>query len=194
MVKKHIILRKRTNPVPVNLPNGRSFTSRWKRISRKQFPINTKVSRNRTIGSRRNNRRIYFNMARPALKRIRKRRREAIVNRLGPIYDRVNQRERDALNRLGPIYDGINNQTGRGIGSNLLKTWLDIGSKALNSEFGKKLINKGIDSIPNVFKFGASKVKNKNINKALNSQIADMVVSKAQGRARKKYNSKNLFG
>ena len=98
-------------------------------------------------------------MARPAQKKIRKKRREAIVNRLGPIYDIVNQRERDAFNRLGPIYDRINNQTGRGIGSNLLKTGLEIGSKALNSEFGKKLINKGIDSIPNVFKFGASKVK-----------------------------------
>ena len=133
-------------------------------------------------------------MARPALKKIRKKRREAIVNKLGPIYNIVNQRERDALNRLGPIYDRINNQTGRGIGSNLLKTGLENGSKAINSEFGKKLINKGIDSIPNVFKFGASKVKNKNINKALNSQIADMVVSEAQGRARKKYNSKNLFG
>ena len=104
-------------------------------------------------------------MARPALKKIRKKRREAIVNRLGPIYDIVNQSERDALNRLGPIYDRINNQTGRGIGSNLLKTALEIGSKAINSEFGKKLINKGIDSIPNVFKFGASKVKNKNIKK-----------------------------
>ena len=133
-------------------------------------------------------------MARPALKRIRKRTREAIVNRLGPIYDRLNQRERDALNRLGPIYDRVNNQTGTGIAPNLLKTGLEIGSKALNSEFGKKLINKGIDNIPNLFKFGASKVKNKNIKKALNSEIADMVVSEAQGRARKKYNSKNLFG
>ena len=68
-LKKHIILRKRSNPVQVNLPNGRSFTSRWERTSRKQLPINVKVSRNRTIGPRHNNRRIYFNMARPALKK-----------------------------------------------------------------------------------------------------------------------------
>ena len=58
----------------------------------------------------------------------------------------------------------------------------------------KKLINKGIDNIPNIFKFGASKVKNKNIKKALKSEIADMVVNEAQGTARKKYNSTNLFG
>ena len=52
----------------------------------------------------------------------------------------------------------------------------------------KKLINKGIDSTPNIFKFGASKLKNKTINRALNSEIADLVVNEAQGRARKKYN------
>ena len=69
----------------------------------------------------------------------------------------------------------------------------DLGSKALSSEFGKKLINKGIDNIPNIFKFGVSKIKNKNAQKVLNSEIADLVVNKAQGRARKKYNSKDLF-
>ena len=69
MVKKHIILRKRTAPIQVNLPNDRSFTSKWERISRKQLPINIKVSRNRTIGPRRNNRRIYFNQAKPAVKK-----------------------------------------------------------------------------------------------------------------------------
>ena len=72
MVKKHIIFRKIANPVQVNLPNGRSFVSKWVRISRKKLPINIKVTRNWTIGPRRNNRMIYFNLARPALKKIRK--------------------------------------------------------------------------------------------------------------------------
>ena len=158
----------------VNLPNGRSFVSKWERISRKQLPINAKVTRNKTIGPTRNNRRIYLNLAKPALRKIRKKSREAIINRLNPIYDRVNQ-------------------TGSGMESNLLKAGLDLGSTALGSEFGKKLINKGIDNIPSLFKFGASKVKNKNVKKAFDSEIADMVVSEAQGRARKKYNSTNLF-
>ena len=30
-----VILRKRANPKVVNLPNGRSFTARWERISKK---------------------------------------------------------------------------------------------------------------------------------------------------------------
>ena len=75
-----------------------------------------------------------------------------------------------------------------------MKAGFDLGSKALGSEFGKKLINKGIDNIPNLFKFGASKIKNKNVKRALDSEIASMVVNEAQGRARKKYNSTNLFG
>ena len=41
----------------INLPNGRSFTSRWKRISRKQLPINIKVARSRAIWPRRQRKR-----------------------------------------------------------------------------------------------------------------------------------------
>ena len=175
MVKKHIILRKRANPVRVNLPDGRSFTSKWERISRKQLPINIKITRNRTIGPKRNNRAIYSNRAVPALKKIRKRKNQEVLKQLGPVYDRVQQR-------------------GSGLASDLAKTGLEIGSKASGSEFGRKLINKGIDSIPSLFRFGAKKVKNKNIKRALKSEIADMVVNEAQSRARKKYDSTNLFG
>ena len=91
MVQKTIILRKRASPKIVNLPNGRSFTSRWERISRKKLPINIKVKRQRTIGPRRNNRMIYLNQAAAALKKIKKRRRKETIERLMPIYDRVNQ-------------------------------------------------------------------------------------------------------
>ena len=171
MVKQMIILRKRANPKVVNLPNSRSFTSRWERISRRQLPINIRVNRRRTIGPRRNNRMIYLNQAAPALRKIRKRKQQDILDRLGPVYDRV--------------------QGGRGLASNLAKAGLELGSKALGSEFGRRLINKGIDNIPNIFKFGASKIKNKNVRRAIQSDIADMVVKEAQNRARNKYD--NLF-
>ena len=70
---------------------------------------------------------------------------------------------------------------------------LNVGSKILGSDTGKELINKGIDSIPNIFKFGTSKVKNKNIKKALESEVADLIVNEAQRKARKKSVSTNLF-
>ena len=113
-----IILRKRANPKVVNLPNGRYFAPRWERISRKQLPINIRVKKQRTIGPRRNNRMIYLNQAAPALKIIKKGRRQTIYNRLGPIYDRVQQAR-------------------KGFGSNLVKAGLELGSKALGSELEK---------------------------------------------------------
>ena len=85
-------------------------------------------------------------------------------------------RKRNAYNRV--------NQLGKGIGRNLIKPGFDLGSKAIGSEFGKKIINKGIDNIPNIFKFGVSKIKNKNFKNILSSDIADMVVDETQNRAK----------
>ena len=162
MVKKHIILRKRRAPVTVRLPNGRSFISRWERINRKQLPINIKVSRNRTIGPRRNVR-------------------------------RKKKQEQNRVARVNQLYPDMLPQIGSGIGQNLLKAGINLGSKAIGSDIGKKIINKGIDNIPNIFKFGRSKIKNKNTKKALKSEIADMVVGEVKDQARKKYNSTNLI-
>ena len=172
MVKQTVILRKRAAPKVVNLPNGRSFTSKWERISRKQLPINIKVKRQQTIGPRRNNRMIYLNRAVPAFRKIKRRRKQNILNRLGPVYDRLNQ-------------------SGKGLASSLAKTGIELGTKALGSEFGKIIINKTIDNIPSIFKFGVSKIKNKNVRKAMTSDIADMVVDEAQNRAKNRY--KSLF-
>ena len=94
-MKQTIFLRKRKAPKVINLPNGRSFTSKWERISRKHFPINIKVQRQRKIGLRKNNRMIYLNLAAPGFRKIKKKREEKILNRLEPIYDRVINQEKD---------------------------------------------------------------------------------------------------
>ena len=75
----------------------------------------------------------------------------------------------------------------------MLKAGINLGSKAIGSDIGKKIINKGIDNIPNILKSGRSKIKNKNIKKALESEIADMVVGEVKSKARKKYDSPNLI-
>ena len=172
MIKQTVILRKRANPKVINLPNGRSFTSKWEIISKKQLPINVKVKRQQAIGPRKNNRMIYLNQAAPALKKIRKKRKNEAIESLMPIYDRINQ-------------------SGSGLATNLLQKSIELGSKAVGSEFGKRLINKGIDNIPNIFKFGVSKINNKNMKRAMESEIANMVVDEAVNRAKNKY--ENLF-
>ena len=75
MVKQTVILRKRAAPKVVNLPNGRSFISKWERRSRKQLLINIKVKKQRTIGPRRNNRMIYLNLVASAFRKIKARRK-----------------------------------------------------------------------------------------------------------------------
>ena len=83
-------------------------------------------------------------------------------------------------------------QSGKGLGENLAKISLGLGSRALNSSIGNKIISKGIVSIPNIFKYGVSKVKNKNLKRAMRSDIANMVVDKAQRKINKKI-SDTLF-
>ena len=72
---------------------------------------------------------IYLNLAAPTFRKIKARRKQ----------------EKKAAAQLG-----------KGLGSTLIKAGFDLGSKALGCEFGKKLISKGIDNIPSIFKFRVS--------------------------------------
>ena len=67
-----------------------------------------------------------------------------------------------------------------------------MGSKAINSALGKKLIDKGIENIPNLVRYGSLKIKNKNVQGALDSDIANYIVEETQNKAKDKLN--NLFG
>ena len=82
-------------------------------------------------------------------------------------------------------------QTGKGLASDLANLGIKMGSKAIKSVLGKKLIEKGIENMPNVFKCGVSKVKNKNVQRALNSDIANYVVEEAQNKVQNK--ARSLF-
>ena len=60
--------------------------------------------------------------------------------------------------------------------STLANLGITMRYKAINSVIGKKLIDKGIQNIPNLVKYDSSKIKNKNIQQALISDIANYVV------------------
>ena len=64
-----------------------------------------------------------------------------------------------------------------------------MGSKAISSSLGKRLINKGVDSIPIISKYGVSKIKNKNLKRALNSDVANIMVHEAQKEVSNKFES-----
>ena len=61
-----------------------------------------------------------------------------------------------------------------------------MGSRAINSVLGKKLIDKAIENIPKIFKYGASKMQNKIVQRALNSDTANYIVEEAQNKVKNK--------
>ena len=82
-------------------------------------------------------------------------------------------------------------QTGKGLAGNLANLGISMGSKAINSVLGKEIIDKGIENIPNLFRYGASKIKSKNVQWAFNSNIVNYVVEETQNKAKNKLS--NLF-
>ena len=64
-----------------------------------------------------------------------------------------------------------------------------MGSKAINSALGKKIIDEGKKQLPNLFRYRISKIKNKNVQRALNSDIANYVVEETQNKAKNKLNN-----
>ena len=89
-MKEKIVLKKRSTPKIVTLPNGTTFTARYERISRKQLPSNIRVKKVQTVGLKNRNRgilsvgdtnllrnisgrkKVRFNPSAIALKRMRK--------------------------------------------------------------------------------------------------------------------------
>ena len=120
----------------------------------------------------------------PRKRRTRKKKvRFALANT--PTQDRA-RRIRKKYRKLRGV------QTGRGLVGNLTKLGINMGSKAINSVLGKKIIDEGIKQIPNIYKYGTSKIKNKNVQRALNPDLANIIVDETQNRAKNLLN--NLFG
>ena len=101
------------------------------------------------------------------------------LNQAAPAFRKIKQRRK--MERA--------QQSGEGLSSTFAKSGIDLGTKFLGSEIGKKIINKTIDNIPNIFKFGVSKIKNKNVQQAMASEIANLVVEEVQNKAKNKYTS-----
>ena len=161
----------RLTPKIVILPNGTTFTARYEGVSRKDLPSNIKVKKVRTIGARNKNRGILSMNQ---------------LNQLKKISNKKRVRFDHSAVALKKMRRNKRKQTGKGLASDLANLGIKMGSKAINFVLGKKLIKKRIENIPNVFKYGVSKVKNKNIQRALNSDIANYVVEEAQNKVQNK--------
>ena len=168
-MRQKIVLKRRIIPKVVTLPNGTTFTSKYRRTSKNQLHSNIKVKKVRTIGLRNRSSGIISlnnaNLLRNILRRKKVRFNPSVMKKTRRV------------------------QTGKGIADNLANLRLD--SQVINSYFGKKLRNKGIDSIPSIFKYRVLKIKNKNVQWVLDSDIANLVVDEAQNQVRN--TSEGLF-
>ena len=70
---------------------------------------------------------------------------------------------------------------------NLFKRGISASTPALGSNLGKQLIDEGIKPAPDLYRYGISKIKNKNVRKALD--VANYIVKETQKR-----DLNNLFG
>ena len=163
MRQKTVLLR-RTVSLNVTLLNSTSFAAWYERISRKNLPGNTTVTRTRTIG--------------PQKKRTRKKKaRFALENT--PTQDRA-RRKKKKYRKLRRT------QTDCVIVGDLAKLSISMGSKATNSVLGKKLTGEGIKQVPNLYRYGTSEIKNINIQRALNSDIVNYVAEQSKKQTQNK--------
>ena len=59
---------------------------------------------------------------------------------------------------------------------NLFNKGIDVGSRAITSKIGKKLIDERIKDAPELYKIGTFKIKNRNLKKALESDAGNYIV------------------
>ena len=141
-MRQTILLRRRTTPQRVHLPNGQLFLAMYKRVSRQNLPRNITIKQTTQIRPR--NRRM-----------------------------KETQKGGSILGELAKWVVKLGAKT-------LFKRGISAGTKALSSEIGKKLIDEGIKHAPYLYKFVTSKIKNKNLKKALESDVANYIVQETQ--------------
>ena len=61
---------------------------------------------------------------------------------------------------------------------------ISIGSRAIKSDLGKKLIDESIKHAPDLYRYGKERVTNKTLKKVLESDVANYIAEKVE---------KNLF-
>ena len=57
---------------------------------------------------------------------------------------------------------------------------ISLGSRAINSELGRKIIDEGIKHAPGLYRYGKERVTDKTLKKALESDVANHVAEKVE--------------
>ena len=164
--RNNIVLVKRNSPHKVTLPNGRTFYAKYRRVTKEYLPGSTKIAR------------TY--KGRPV--KIKKAKNKpptyaAAVRRLPAWLVRANPNQPIARpsgsgSAILNIVNRKRKQKGRGI-SDVART---VANNPYVQEISKKILSKGINSIPSLFRRGSKKIKNKRLKQIAQSEIvADLI-------------------
>ena len=93
---------------------------------------------------------------------------------IGPKRQRKRRTQQQGAETLGSVFNPGKNL----LTLDALRKGLDIGSRTITSEIGKKVIDKGIKHAPELYNHDTNKIKNKNKKKALESGIPNYAVKK----------------
>ena len=167
--RNNIVLVKRDTSKRVTLPNGRTFLAKYRTVTRQYLPGGTTIARTY--------RGQPAQSSRPTGGRPPARAKPSAAVRLPGVERAVARAGRKRAAR-GVVWRRGNRLRGRGLS--------DVAKSIANSPFaqniGKKLLEKGIGSIPYLYNKATKKIKNKNLKKIAESEIASDVLNESMKR------------
>ena len=110
---------------------------------------------------------------------------------------KIGLRQRRKTQKGGSIIENIvklGTKLGSKFGPELFKRGISTGTRVLNSELGQKLIDEGIMQAPNLYRLRTPKIKNINVKKALESDVANYLVEETQQKTKNKKKKIYLVG
>ena len=105
------------------------------------------------------------------------------VQRIGPRQQRGTQKGGSIIGNIVKLGAKLGTS---GFAKGLFRKGISAGTKALSSDLGQKLIDEQIKQAPNLYRLGASKIRNKSMKKALESDVANYLVEETQKKAKNK--------
>ena len=177
MVRNNIVLVKRDTPLRVTLPNGRTFLAKYRMVNRNYLPGGTTIARTYR-GQPVQSRRPTGGRRPPATDKP-----AAVVRPPGVVIKSVRSKTRAARSTAW--------RRQRQGGKDVLKT---AASNPYAQEVGKKILTKGINAIPALFKKGTKRIKNKHLRRLAQSEIALDMVDRGTKRLLRESNDRLLGG
>ena len=164
-MRQKIILQRLDTSKKITLHSRDTFPARYERTSRRNLPRNITDRRTREIGPKKQWKRRTQLHKSVTVRRTKHTQKGGSFLSSGP----------RKLSNLG-MKSGA---------KNLFNKRIDVGSRAITSEIGKKLIDERIKDAPELYRIGTSKTKNKNLKKVLESDAGKYIVEETRKKAKK---------